>query len=145
MSINNATRPKKIIIFVAGMTPIDLKKYQEHFSETAFWKTVKKIAGKAGVKIVYYALVLYYTLSDPATPNKYKAVIAGALGYMILPLDLMPDFIPFAGLADDWGALVCAIAYVASAITPETKEKARAKAEAIFGKHLDDSELGELD
>lgn len=134
-----------MIIFVIAMTPNDLPKYKEHYSENAFWSTVKKIAEKAGVKIIYYALVLYYTLASPDTPNKYRAVIAGALGYMILPLDLMPDFIPFAGLADDWGALVGALAFVASAITPEIKEKAHAKAESVFGKPLDESQLGEID
>ena len=66
-------------------------------------------------------------MTDPATPAKYKAVIAGALGYFILPIDLLPDFLPFAGMADDWAALIAAVSYVASAITGIHKEKARKK------------------
>ena len=96
------------------LTSKDLVKYEGNYSEGAFWEKVKKI---------YYALVLYYTLTDPATPSRYKAVIMGALGYFILPFDLLPDLLPFAGLADDWAALVAAVAYVASAITPSIKEK----------------------
>ncbi|MBQ9410998.1 MAG: DUF1232 domain-containing protein [Bacteroidales bacterium] len=125
------------------LTSKDLIKYEGNYSEGAFWDKVKKIASKAGAKTIYYALVLYYTLMDPATPSRYKAVIMGALGYMILPYDLLPDIIPFAGLADDWAALVAAVAYVASAITPEIKEKARAKVNSWFG-HVDDSSLGDL-
>ena len=125
------------------LTSKDLVKYECNYSEAAFWEKVKKIASKAGVKTIYYALVLYYTLTDPSTPAKYKAVIMGALGYFILPFDLLPDLIPFAGLADDWAALVAAVAYVASAITPSIKEKARAKVTSWFG-HVEDSSLGDL-
>jgi uncharacterized membrane protein YkvA (DUF1232 family) len=125
------------------LTSKDLVKYEGNYSEAAFWEKVKKIASKAGVKTIYYALVLYYTLTDPSTPAKYKAVIMGALGYFILPFDLLPDLLPFAGLADDWAALVAAVAYVASAITPSIKEKARAKVSSWFG-HVEDSSLGDL-
>lgn len=126
-----------------NLTSKDLVKYESNYSEGAFWEKVKKIASRAGVKTVYYALVLYYTLTDPATPSRYKAVIMGALGYFILPFDLLPDLLPFAGLADDWAALVAAVAYVASAITPSIKEKARAKVNSWFG-HVEDASLGDL-
>ncbi|MBQ7272874.1 MAG: DUF1232 domain-containing protein [Bacteroidales bacterium] len=125
------------------LTSKDLVKYEGNYSEAAFWEKVKKIASKAGVKTIYYALVLYYTLTDPSTPAKYKAVIMGALGYFILPFDLLPDLLPFAGLADDWAALVAAVAYVASAITPDIKNRARAKVTSWFG-HVEDSSLGDL-
>ncbi|MBR1887295.1 MAG: DUF1232 domain-containing protein [Bacteroidales bacterium] len=126
-----------------NLTSKDLVKYEANYSEGAFWNKVKKIASRAGVKTVYYALVLYYTLADPSTPAKYKAVITGALGYFILPFDLLPDLLPFAGMADDWAALVAAVAYVTSAITPAIKEKARAKVTSWFG-HVEDSSLGDL-
>ena len=108
-------------------TSNELQKYEGNYSEDAFWKKIKRVAAKAGTKVVYYALVLYYTLIDPNTPTKYKAVIAGALGYLILPLDALPDFLPFAGLADDWAALLAAVAYVYKSITPASKERAREK------------------
>lgn len=126
-----------------NLTSKDLVKYEANYSEGAFWNKVKKIASRAGVKTVYYALVLYYTLADPYTPAKYKAVITGALGYFILPFDLLPDLLPFSGMADDWAALVAAVAYVTSAITPAIKEKARAKVNSWFG-HVEDSSLGDL-
>ncbi len=115
-----------------NLTSEDLPQYQKNYSEDAFWKKLGRMASRAGAKVVYYALVLYYTLSDPATPAKYKAVIAGALGYFILPLDLLPDFLPFAGMADDWAALIAAVSYVVTAIKPENKERAREKLHAWF-------------
>lgn len=121
----------------------ELQKYQNNYSEDAFWKKLKRFAGKAGAKAVYYALVLFYTLSDPATPAKYKAVIAGALGYFILPIDILPDFLPFAGMADDWAALIAAVSYVASAITASHKEKARKKLLTWFP-DAGESDLGDI-
>ena len=115
-----------------NMTPEELVQYQEHYSEEAFWDKIKLLAGKAGSKLIYHALVLYYTLMDPKTPMRYKAIIAGALGYFIRPVDLMPDFLPFAGLADDWAALIAALSYVVSAINPENKAKAKEKVETWF-------------
>ena len=89
-------------------------------------------AKKAGIKLVYYAMVLYYVLISPDTPKRYKAVIAGALGYLILPFDFISDLFPFVGMADDWAALVAAIAYVSTAITPDIKAKARLKLKEWF-------------
>lgn len=115
-----------------NLTSRDLQEYQGNYDEQSFWKKLRKVASRAGVKVVYYALVLFYTLTDENTPAKYKAIIAGALGYLILPLDLIPDFLPFAGMADDWGALLAAVTYVTTAITPDIKAKAKLKLKVWF-------------
>jgi uncharacterized membrane protein YkvA (DUF1232 family) len=46
-------------------------------------------------------------LRDPAVPLSAKALVGLLLGYVALPIDLVPDFIPFLGYADD--AIVAAI------------------------------------
>lgn len=120
-----------------------LPQFQRYYSEESFWKKLRKFAKKAGAKTVYYALVLYYTLIDPATPIKYRAVIAGALGYLILPADIIPDFIPAAGLADDWGAILAAVMYVMTAITPAIKDKAKQQLRNWFGS-VPQEDLGDL-
>lgn len=126
-----------------NLTPQELPRFQENFSENAFWRKLKQMGRKAGTKVIYYALVLFYTLKDPATPTRYKAVIAGALGYFILPMDMLPDFLPFAGLADDWAALIAAVSYVFTAITPEIKERSLVKLHAWFP-NVDKPDLGDL-
>ena len=74
--------------------PDNIEKYQGNYSESGFWNKVKKVALKAGAKVIYVALILYYELADPNVSPKEKAIIIGALGYFILPLDLIPDAIP---------------------------------------------------
>ena len=44
-------------------------KYRKYFSDDQFWGKLKKLARKAGIKIVYAALLLYYVLRNPATPR----------------------------------------------------------------------------
>jgi len=103
------------------------EKYQKDYSESEFWDKVRKVAKKAGVKVIYAALLLYYVLRNPATSAADRAKILGALGYFIIPMDLIPDFLPVAGYTDDLAALSWALYCVAKNITPEVKIQARQK------------------
>src|SRR5436190_3344113 len=38
---------------------------------------------------------------DPRVPRRRKVVLLGLVGYLALPFDLVPDFIPVAGQLDD--------------------------------------------
>ena len=49
--------------------------------------------------------VLWDAFNSPDTPLSVKALIIGGLIYMVSPIDLIPDFIPIIGLADDAGVL----------------------------------------
>jgi uncharacterized membrane protein YkvA (DUF1232 family) len=40
-------------------------------------------------------------MSDPSVPRRRKLLLAGLVGYLALPFDLVPDFIPVAGQLDD--------------------------------------------
>lgn len=110
------------------------EKFGKYYSEDGFWQKIKDIASKAGSKVILPALVLYYVLTSRDVPIKDKGLIIGALGYLILPLDLIPDFIPIAGFADDAAALAAVVKLVSSNIDSEIEAKARAKANEIFGR-----------
>ena len=97
------------------------------------WRTLKKVAASAGRKTLLSALILFYRLKDRDTPTWAKGVIIGALGYLILPVDLIPDIIPGAGYGDDWGAIVAALATVAAYIKDDHKAKAQAQVARLFG------------
>ena len=113
---------------------------QEHYSEEGLWDKIKSVAKHAGIKVIYLALVLYYTATADSTPTSKKAIIYGALGYFILPLDLIPDAIPVVGFSDDLAALVWCVAAVASSITPQIKQQAKDRLTNWFGNY-DESEL----
>ena len=38
---------------------------------------------------------------DPRVPAKERILVAGAIAYAIMPLDLIPDMLPFVGQVDD--------------------------------------------
>lgn len=45
--------------------------------------------------------LLYALLRDPRVPPRNKAIVAVVAGYLLLPFDIIPDFIPLIGQADD--------------------------------------------
>lgn len=120
---------------------VNNNEYAKEFSESSFWDKVKKFASKAGSKVIYTALKLYYTMQSPDTPAWAKAVIIGALGYFIAPVDGIPDPTPIVGFADDLGVLAAAAASVVTNITPAIKAEAKRKVREWFG----DSEMEELE
>jgi uncharacterized membrane protein YkvA (DUF1232 family) len=99
--------------------------YGSEYSDEKFWRKFGQFAARAGNSLMLSALTLYYTLQDKDTPKWAKTIIIGALGYFILPMDAIPDFIPVAGLTDDVGALAAALGMVAMHVKPGHKEKAR--------------------
>ena len=120
------------------------RKYTEAYSEPKLFDKIKKFAKKAGIKVIYLALLLFYTLQQPETPRKAKSVIIGALGYFIFPMDLIPDFIPIAGFSDDLTALAGALVMVAMHVNEDTKRKAKERLRIWFGDY-DQSELDTID
>ena len=115
------------------MNSHDYRDYRDDYSDAGFWSKLSKCATKMGSKLVYYVLILYYVMKAPGTPWGVKAQIVGALGYVILPLDLIPDFIPVAGFSDDLGAVVYTVGTVSDYVTPDIDRKAKAKVRDIFG------------
>ena len=110
----------------------ELKKYQSEFSEPKFWDKMKKAAKSAGKKVIEMALLLFYVLQSPDVPIAKKTIIIGALGYLILPFDFIPDFIPALGFTDDAAALAAALKTINSSITPEIEARAKAKADELL-------------
>lgn len=112
---------------------LDLTVYEKHYSEEKFWDKVKSVAKAAGSKVIYSALNLYYAAQSDKTPKWAKTTIYGALGYLILPVDLVPDFLPVVGFGDDLSVIVAATAVVAMNITEEVKNQSKKKMSDWFG------------
>lgn len=123
---------KGIINFVGE----EALKFSSKFSEKDFWLKIGKYARIAGTKLSFYALTLFYTMLDEDTPNSAKLIIMGALGYFILPIDLIPDLAPGIGFSDDLAALTTAFVNVAMHVKPEHKGDALEQMKKFFGRHL---------
>ena len=114
----------------------DFMKYQGDYTSEGFIDKISRIAKRAGAKLVYVALILYYTLQSNDVSVKDKAIIIGALGYLISPLDIIPDAIPIAGLGDDLAVLL----YVVKKVWGEVPDSVREKAHAKLSKWFDEDE-----
>jgi Uncharacterized conserved protein len=69
-------------------------------------------------------VAMWYCAIDPATPHKVKVSIIGALAYLVLPLDMVPDILVGFGLSDDVTVLTAVLALVTAHIKPEHRERA---------------------
>ena len=117
----------------------DFMSYSNKFTNGEFLEKIAKIAKRAGAKLVYIALVLYYTLQSDKVSIKDKAIIVGALGYLVSPLDVIPDAIPIVGLGDDLAVLLYVIGKTGD-VSEEIKEKAKSK----LTKWFDEDEMEEI-
>ena len=117
----------------------DFMSYSSKFTNGEFLEKIAKIAKRAGAKLVYIALVLYYTLQSDKVSIKDKAIIVGALGYLVSPLDVIPDAIPIVGLGDDLAVLLYVIGKIGD-VSEEIKEKAKSK----LTKWFDEDEMEEI-
>jgi uncharacterized membrane protein YkvA (DUF1232 family) len=78
----------------------------ESSKETAISKRAQRHEALSVVKdaillIPNFIKLLLRLLKDARVPRTERALLVGAILYVISPFDLIPDFIPFAGQIDD--------------------------------------------
>ena len=81
--------------------------------------------------MVYLALLLYYAATSDDMPLHHKMSLLGALAYLVMPVDLIPDFLP-GGYTDDMAALWAAYQLVKDNITDAVKAQALRKLQDWF-------------
>lgn len=107
-------------------TPQDFTKYSAHFSELSFKGKLERVGALVGDTVLLPVLRLYYILRSPDTPARSKLYIMGALGYFILPIDLIPDILPgLLGFSDDLIVVGIILKQVEKHLTPEIEHKAQ--------------------
>lgn len=77
------------------------------------------------VSFATQATAMYYALRDPKTSLKTKALLAAALAYFIMPIDVIPDWIVGLGFTDDLTVIVLVLRQLSGVITDEHYELAR--------------------
>jgi uncharacterized membrane protein YkvA (DUF1232 family) len=107
-----------------GFEPADRLAQDQESVRRRFWIKFKKVVSK--LPFAEELLAAYYCAFDKQTPRHVQASLLGAIAYFILPFDFVPDMLPILGFTDDAAILATAIRIVASHITPEHREAARA-------------------
>ena len=109
------------------------------YSEESFFEKILGYAKAIGANLIYKALQLYFVLQKPGVPATEKAIIIAALGYLISPLDFLPDIVPVVGYSDDAVAVGLAIVKASMYIDEEVNMLAKQKLDDIFGKGASDN------
>ena len=102
-----------------------LGKHEGQYSETKLTSKIARFAKSAGMECVYNVLLLFKMMKSQEVSLGDKAIIVGALGYFIAPLDLIPDLMIGTGYIDDAGMLIYALNTISSKITPSIRNAAK--------------------
>ena len=82
---------------------------------------LREIAGRLKTELAVYRLVLKH----PRTPRLAKFLLGMAVGYALLPFDLIPDFIPVIGHLDDLVIVPGLVILALKLIPPEVVAECR--------------------
>jgi uncharacterized membrane protein YkvA (DUF1232 family) len=118
-----------------GFEPADRLAQDSESVRRRFWHKLKRLAVR--LPFAEDLLAAYYCAFDRNTPRHVQAALLGAIAYFILPFDFIPDMLPVLGFTDDAAILATALRMVASHITPEHRDAAR----AAMARGLDKGEM----
>jgi uncharacterized membrane protein YkvA (DUF1232 family) len=93
-----------------------------------------RLLRRAGRTVARPALECFELLVDGTTPHQARLTVLAALTYLVLPTDLIPDFIPAAGFGDDMVAITALLGLCSRHITPQIKDRVQRKLDLWFPK-----------
>ena len=91
-----------------------------------------RLLRRAGRTLAQPAFECFELLVDGSTPHQVRLTMLAALTYLVLPLDLIPDFLPAAGFSDDLVALTALLGLSSRHITPAIRMRAQRKLDRWF-------------
>jgi uncharacterized membrane protein YkvA (DUF1232 family) len=127
LSTGRTSRPGEIRMaseHSVGFEPADRLAQDRESVRRQFWRKLKRLAVR--LPFAEDLLAAYYCAFDRQTPRHVQAALLGAIAYFVLPFDFVPDMLPVLGFTDDAAILATALRMVASHITPEHRDAARA-------------------
>ncbi len=101
-------------------------------SSTLDSNIILKILIRAGRSIAKPALEVLEMAIDPLTPTNVRISLIASLAYLIMPLDLLPDFMPVVGFSDDFVALTAVLSIWSKYMTPAIRIRAEEKLNKLF-------------
>src|ERR1700752_2623824 len=111
--------------YSVGFEPADRMAEDSESVRRRFWIKFKRVVAK--LPFAEDLLAAYYCAFDQQTPRHVQAALLVPIPYFLLPFDFIPDMLPVLGFTDDAAVLATAIRLVASHITAEHRDAARAR------------------
>ncbi len=121
-----------------------LKKYRKAFSGSKLLLKLPEYLKAIGIKSIYTVLLLWNAYQRKETPAWAKNIILGTLGYLLSPIDGIPDITPFLGFTDDIGVVSFGLVSIACYINEDVRGEARTQLGKWFDEY-DESDLLEID
>ena len=113
------TPPETIEAEVVGSAEID---------EGLLWKLLRR----AGRSVARPAIECLELMLDANTPLQVRLTMVAALTYLVMPLDLIPDFIPVAGFGDDVVAMTALLGLYRSHMSEAVRARAQRRLDQWF-------------
>ncbi|MDY0152263.1 MAG: YkvA family protein [Candidatus Cloacimonas sp.] len=119
-----AEEQEKIKEKIVDVDGAKLKFYEDLRRKAKGWTHNKggSIGGKVGEYLFllpdFFILVCRLAV-DKRVPGKQKLMAAGIVAYVIMPLDIIPDFVPVIGHVDDLVLVVMGLNMVLNEIDPK--------------------------
>lgn len=111
------------------------ERYITSYNKARLFRKITAVSEKISGQLVYALLVLYELISNKNIPLKARLLFMAALGYFIVPTDMISDFIPILGFTDDVAFISYALSKATDFISPEIAANARRKKEGLM-RHL---------
>jgi uncharacterized membrane protein YkvA (DUF1232 family) len=92
----------------------------------------KKLLRRGGRRLAIPAVESLELLLDHKTPAQVRLTMLAAFTYVLMPADLIPDFLPVAGLSDDLAALTALLGLWRHHVTPEVRIRAQRRLDRWF-------------
>lgn len=86
-----------------------------------------------GQQLVYSVFLMIGAYKRQDAPRWAKRIIIGGLGYLLSPIDAVPDLSPLIGYTDDLGVLSFGLVAIASYINNDVRIQARRAVKTLFG------------
>lgn len=124
-----------------SILPEDIEEHSKFYNEPDLFQKLKSLPRSAVSQVLERALLLRELLFNGSTPLWARGTILGALGYLILPLDVIPDFLPGVGFIDDIALMGLVLANLDNMVTEEIRQKVKKKISS--DSPLDDTRLAD--